>query len=288
MSLGLTDKLKKSPKIKSVSVTDDKKIKICWSKVEGTEKYAVKRSAEPGGDWETVAWAKKTEYVDETISENTTYWYKITAWKKLEGKKTSTKNSAVKAVVVSSVPAPEKVTVTSSKKTAITLKWKNIPEADGCIISRRNDFFSQIIPIALAKGESYTDEGIVSGQPYHYSLQFYKENGEDISHGNFSKEFDCIHLGSGKILDCKAGVLKRVRLSLRLVAGADGYIISRKEGKDGEYEQVQKTDGGFNLTVTDKVPKSFKKYYYRVSAYRIINGKEFVSAESKEISIISR
>ena len=60
------------------------------------------------------------------------------------------------------------------KKVAIELKWKNPEGADGCFIGRRNDFFSQIIPVAKLKGESFTDEGIVSGQVYHYSLQCFK------------------------------------------------------------------------------------------------------------------
>lgn len=287
MSLGLTDKLKKSPKIKSVCVTEDKKISISWTKVDGAEKYAVKRSTQAGGDFETVAWAKKPEFVDDTADENITYWYKITAWKKLEGKKTSTKNSAVKAVVISDMPAAEKVSVKAGDKPLIKIKWKNIPGVDGCIINRRNDFFSQIIPVAVAEGESYTDDGIVPGQPYHYSLQYYKKQGEEILHGNFSDEYDCIYLDSGKILSCKAGAFGRIKLSLRLVAGADGYIISRKDDKSAEYEQVIKTQDGFNLHITDKVPKHFKRYTYRVCAYKIVNGKEYLSWQSAETGVLS-
>lgn len=283
MSLGLTDKLKKSPKIKSITVTDEKKVSISWTKVDGAEKYAVKRSTQAGGDFETVAWAKKPEYVDDTVEKDVTYWYKITAWKKLEGKKTSTKNSAVKAVVVSDISAPQNISVKADGKGSIKISWKNIPGADGCIINRRNDFFSQIIPVASAKGESFTDEGIVPGQPYHYSLQYFTEKGETILHGIFSREYDCIYLDSGRILSCKAGLFKRVRLSLRLVAGADGYVISRKDDKDGEFIPVIKTQDGFGLQITDKVPKALKKYTYRVCAYKVINGEEFFSKQSSEV-----
>lgn len=281
MSLGVAEKLKVSPKIKSVEVTEDKHIKLKWSKVSLAEKYAVKRATEVDGDFEHLVWVKKCEFCDETAQEDTTYWYKITAWKKLEGKKTSTKTSGVKAVVISDIKPPEKISVKSAgKKVAAELKWKNAPGTEGCIIGRRNDFFSQIIPVATLQGESFTDEGIVSGQVYHYSLQCYKKGDDRDLKGNFSREYNCIHLDSGRVLEAKASPGKKVRLSLRLVAGADGYIIERSESKDGEYTVIGKTQSGFELTFTDKAPKAFRRWYYRCKAFKIIEGETFESIAS--------
>lgn len=281
MSLGVAEKLKVSPKIKSIAVNEERHIIIKWSKVPLAEKYAVKRATEAGGEFEHLTWVKKCEFTDETAEENTTYWYKITAWKKLEGKKTSTKTSGVKAAVISDIKAPEGITVKSKgKKTAIELEWKNPEGADGCFIGRRNDFFSQIIPVAKVQGESFTDEGIVSGQPYHYSLQCFKKGEEKELHGNFSKEYHCIHLDSGRVLEAKAGLGKTVRLSLRLVAGADGYIIERSDSKDGEWVEVGRTASGLELRFEDKAPKAFKTYYYRCKAFKSVKEQIFVSCES--------
>ena len=271
MSLGAIEKLKVSPKIKSIAVTEERHIALKWSKVPLAEKYAVKRATEAGGEFEHLTWVKKCEFTDETAEENTTYWYKITAWKKLEGKKTSTKTSGVKAAVISDIKAPEKISVESKgKKVAVELKWKNAEGTDGCIIGRRNDFFSQIIPVGKVCGESFIDEGIVTGQPYHYCLQCFKKGEEKELHGNFSAEYHCIHLDSGRVLEAKSAMGKKVNLSLRLVAGADGYIIERSDKKDGEYTEVAKTDSGFELRISDKAPKAFKTYYYRCKAYKTV------------------
>ncbi len=281
MSLGAAEKLKVSPKIKSIAVNDDRHIVLKWSKVPLAEKYAVKRATEAGGEFEHITWVKKCEFTDETAQENTTYWYKITAWKKLEGKKTSTKTSGVKATVISDIKAPENIRVNSKgKKVGIELKWNNPEGVDGCYIGRRNDFFSQIIPVAKVQGESFTDEGIVSGQPYHYSLQCFKKGEESELHGNFSKEYHCIHLDSGRILEAKSGMGKKVRLSLRLVAGADGYIIERSDSKYGEYKEVGRTSSGLELHFEDKAPKAFKTYYYRCKAFKSVKEQIFESYES--------
>ena len=71
MSLGVAEKLKVSPKIKSVAVTDDKHIALKWSKVPLAEKYAVKRATQADGEFEHLTWVKKCEYIDETAEENT-------------------------------------------------------------------------------------------------------------------------------------------------------------------------------------------------------------------------
>lgn len=289
MSLGAAEKIKVSPKIKSISVTDEKNLIIKWSKVAGAEKYAVKRATDPSGEFEHLTWVKKCEFTDETAEENTVYWYKITAWKKLEGKKTSTKTSAVKAAVISGIKPPEGVSAKAQdKKTAITLKWKNIDGVDGCVIGRRNDFFSQIVPVALAQGNTFTDDGIVTGQPYHYSLQYFKKEGEKTLYGNFGEEIHCIHLDCGKVLSAKALVGKKVAISLRLVAGADGYIIQRSSEKDGEYIAVGRTKDGLDLRFTDKVPNRLKTYYYRCVAFKTVSEIEFTSSPSAVLSVKSK
>lgn len=281
MSLGVAEKLKVSPKIKSITVTEERNITLKWSKVPLAEKYAVKRATEADGEFEHLIWVKKCEFTDEAAEENVTYWYKITAWKKLEGKKTSTKTSGIKAAVISDIAAPDKITASpKGKKTAIELKWKNPEGTDGCIIGRRNDFFSQIIPIGKVQGESFIDEGIVTGQPYHYSLQSFKKGEEKELHGNFSREYHCIHLDCGRVLEAKAAMGKRVNLSIRLVAGADGYIIERSESKDGEYIQVGKLDSGLSLRFSDKAPKALKTYYYRCKAFKEVEGQIFESVAS--------
>ncbi len=281
MSLGVAEKLKVSPKIKSIAIDEERHIVLKWSKVPLAEKYAVKRATVAGGEFEHLTWVKKCEFIDETAEENTTYWYKITAWKKLDGKKTSTKTSGVKAAVISDMKAPDAVKVKSvGKKIAIELKWKNPEGTDGCIIGRRNDFFSQIIPVAKVQGESFTDEGIVTGQPYHYSLQSFKKTEEKELHGNFSKEFHCIHLDSGRVLEGKSSLGRRVRLYMRVVAGADGYIIERSDSKDGTFTEVGRTSSGLDLRFYEKAPKPMKTYYYRCKAFKSVKDEIFESLPS--------
>lgn len=275
MSLEVITKLKSSPKIKSITVTEGNKLLIKWSKVEGAEKYAVKRARSDENEFEHIAWCKKTEFTDENVLSDTTYRYKIMAHKKLEDKKSSTKLSAVRAVVISDIPAPEGLSAAADKGCGIRLSWEKCEGADEYIISRRNDFYSQILPVARTRDNFFTDDKTVWGQPYHYSVQAIVRNGEEEKQGNFSTEVHFVNLDRGRILQAKAFRGKKIRLTLRIVTGADAYCIERSESEDGPWQEICRTENALEYCFTDKAPKAFRTYYYRVRAFKKVADAEF-------------
>ncbi len=285
--MDVVTKLKKCPKIKSVTVTEEKQLLLKWTKVEGAEKYAIKRALSDKGAFEHVAWSKKCEYVDVSAPVDVTCRYKIMAHKALEGKKASTKLSAVKSAIISDIPAPEKFSA-EVKDGKICLKWEKSECADGYIINRRNDFYSQILPVGRTGKCEYTDEKIVAGQPYHYSVQAFIKTEEGERQGNFSTEAHCVYLDCGEILESNASFGKKISLKVRIVAGADGYILQRSEKKDGPFTDVAKTEQGIDIRLNDKVEKRLKTYFYRAVAYKNVEGKQFLSNPTRIIQVKSR
>ncbi len=272
-------KLKVCPQITQTSVTDNGEICVRWTEVPEADKYAVQRSEKVDGEFERVAWAKSCVYIDKTVKENTTYWYRIVAVKELENKKKSKKTSPVTAMIVSAVPAPDCL-VAESKGANIRLDWKSPSGINEFLVYRRNEHFNQLLPLCSVKGNKFIDNSAVQGQVYHYSVQSLCGNGQ----GNFSKEVSCVSLDSGEIVYAKSRFLKKVDLKARIVAGADGYIFERSE--DGEsFEEIAKTDSDVSLRYTDTVKKAFSVYYYRVKAYKNACGKSFISKPSKSIKV---
>lgn len=272
----LTTKLKTFPKIKAIEVNEESHVSLKWTKVELAEKYDIKRSEKPTGPFAHVDWAKKTNFTDETVEKDITYWYKVIAWKRLEGKKTSTKASAVSPVVVSDIPAVPELSATAKNKT-IKLKW-NKGEGDKFFIYRKCDCFSRPIFVGEAKKAEFTDETPIPGQAYHYSVQVLKKGEEDkLLHGNFSSYTDACYLNDTQIISAKASHGKTVNITVRLVCGCDGYILERSENKDSDFIEVARTEELTQNLLSDKAPARLKTYYYRVRAYKIIDKKEFYS-----------
>lgn len=280
-------KLKVCPKITEISVVDNSKIKLCWISVPEAEKYGIKRSLQPDGEYETLKWIKETTYTDSTVSKDVTYWYKIIASKTLEGNKKSKKASPVAAGIVSDIPSPTELVAVPTGQNKIELSWKSSEENCSFVINRRNDFFDQILPVGNTKKAQFTDRDVVAGQVYHYSVRSVINDKEGQREGIFSDEVSCIYLDCGEIVEIKTGAFKRVFVKVRIVAGADGYILERSN--DGEsFKETARTDSGTALRFTDKADKLFGTYYYRTRAFKFIGDKEYVSEASKAVKVKTR
>ncbi len=274
----LKAKITVAPVITSISATEDKKVQLKWKKSPLAEKYDVMRALTPDGDFVHVDWATGTEFTDTTAERDTTYWYKVVAWKRMEGKKTSKKASTLKLVAVSDIPPAEGLTVKADKGN-IFLSWKTAP---GCKyhIYRRSELFSRPVPVGESKNGSFTDENAVSGQIYHYCLQTVKTGGDKELYGNFSKEAATAFIDTTEILSAKK-IWGRVSLDVKVVAGCDGYIFERSDRKDGGFTEVGRTEDITAVTFEEKSPSRLKSYYYRVRAYKKSGETELYGAYSE-------
>lgn len=289
MSLTGIDKLKESPRLNTVKGNnDDGTVILTWTKVEGAEKYAVKRADSENSDFEHIAWSKKTKFIDDTVEAYKTYHYKITAWKKLEGKKTSTKTSSARAVIVSDVKVPKNVQLKANSDGTVSIFWDKVKGAEKYIVLRRNSLCTDLLTIGVTKKNSFVDEVVVSGQPYFYAIQAVEVKDGKERPGKWSKQLAMVNLDKGSILSCKSALGKKVYLEFRIVAGADGYIIERSDKKDGEFVNVGTTDGQTAVEFCDKVPSALKNYYYRVKAYKLVNETEYISEPSAEVCVKSK
>lgn len=70
---------------------------------------------------------------------------------------------------------------------------------------------------------------------------------------------------------------KSITIKWNKASGADGYIIYRATTKKGKYKQIAKIVGKKNKYKIKNV-KYNKAYYYKVLAYKTINGKKIYSA----------
>ena len=64
------------------------------------------------------------------------------------------------------------------------------------------------------------------------------------------------------------------------VSGASGYEIYRSTKKTGTYSRVKSITSGSTTSYTNSGLTSKKGYYYKVKAYRTVNGKKVYSSYS--------
>ena len=74
---------------------------------------------------------------------------------------------------------------------------------------------------------------------------------------------------------------KQANVKWKKISNAQGYVVYRATSKNGKYKAVSTIKKGSTVSYTNKKLTSKKTYYYKVRAYRVVNGKKVYSGYSK-------
>lgn len=118
------------------------------------------------------------------------------------------------------------------------------------------------------KKNSYYDTNVVKGKKYKYYIKVYNKKGKKTHQ---SKEVKIKATAPELTLTVKSP--SALMLDWRPEKeshrkGIKGYRIYRSIKKNGRYTCIKKLAGKGTYTWTDKTMKAYKKYYYKVCAYR--------------------
>ena len=99
-------------------------------------------------------------------------------------------------------------------------------------------------------------------------------------YGAYSNVICSAKTPSKPVITVKNAGSKTVKVSWKKVSGANGYEVYRKSGSSAKYSIVQTVTSGNTLSYTNKKLIKNSKYYYKVRAYRIVNGEKIYSSFS--------
>ena len=276
------------PDIVSLEAIDDNSVVVTWLEAAGADRYIVKRVREGETEYQKISVVQKgiTSYTDTSITSQGVYRYIITAQKSEGLPKTIFKNGATKTVVVTDLKAPV-LTDVVSKKGRIVLSWQKTDEVDGYAILRRHSFMKDGVIIAETEGNvlSYTDNDFVKGPTFYYSVQGIVKDGESLIYSHPGNELVAVCLDSTEICEVKRLHGKKVRITVRLTSGAEGYVLLRCADEKGKYEEVARTESFSDFVLSDKAGKGAKSAYYKACAYKTVEGKVYFGPETKALLV---
>lgn len=174
---------------------------------------------------------------------------------------------------------PEKVTnlrITDKSTTCLKLEWDKVYGATGYNIYRttlKNGIYLKVGQVC--KDTTYfVDKDLNSGKNYFYKVKAYTKIGDKKYSGcpsDILYATTCPEQVESLRADCISNC--SIQISWATVCGASGYEVYRSTCKNGNYTRVAtKLDGKQNFYI-DNGLKSCKKYYYKVRAFRELNGK---------------
>ena len=73
---------------------------------------------------------------------------------------------------------------------------------------------------------------------------------------------------------------RKIKITWNAVKGSRGYVIYRSTSKNGNFKKIKVINGPVSRSWKNTRLKSKKKYYYKVRAYSVVNGKNVYGSYS--------
>jgi len=160
----------KSVKTKVVSATS---AKISWGKVADATGYQVRRATSKNGTYKTVKTTTGTSFTNTGLTAGKTYYYKVRAYKTVDGKKIYGDYSSI----VSVKPKPLKVTGVKATKAAsgqAKISWSKQANVTGYQIRRATSKNGTYKNVGSTTNSTYTNKKLTPGKTYYYKVRAYK------------------------------------------------------------------------------------------------------------------
>lgn len=180
-----------------------------------------------------------------------------------------TKNRTLKAEFAA-ISKPSISTVSSAGYNIIKIQWKAVTGAAGYSIYRSTRSSSGYKWVTNTGGTSYTDTGLNTGTKYYYKIKAYCTFGAVTYSGYSSYKSATPILGKPAGLKTAAGT-KSITVSWNATDGATGYELYGSTSKTSGFKLL-KSLSSLEYLHTSLV--TGKTYYYKVRAYRLVNGKK--------------
>jgi len=261
--------------------------KLTWSKVTGAHGYVIYRSTkkgETGKALKTITSGSTVSYNDKSVKIGTTYYYKIRAYRTVDGKRVYAGYSS-QVGRTAQLPGTTMVSTKKSSYKQITVKWKKVSAASGYALYRSTSESGSYTRVATIKGVdkvTYKDTVPVCGKTYYYKVRPYRTYNKKNYLGGSTKALEG-HTTPNTVQFNSNSASGRDYVKLRWdkSAGAKGYVIYRSTQKNKGFERIYTIKSAKTLSWTQKNLDEDTVYYYKVRGYTTVDGKNIYGSLSK-------
>lgn len=272
------------------AVSGSNSIKLSWSKLSNVTGYRVYRSTD-GKNFSYIKTLKGNNvltYADKNLTLEKKYYYQVRGYvdDTILNKRFYGELSEVASVAILRVS--QKVTsieATVSGYNSIKLCWNKLSNVTGYRIYRSIDGkdFAYLKTLKGTKVITYTDKDLTTGKTYYYKVRAYLDDTKSNKryYGAMSASVkEKPILDKVTIKSVTNSSAKKATLSWNKVTGASGYEIYQASSKTGTYTKVKTITSGSTLTYAKTNLDINKTYYYKIRAYRTVDGGKTYGAYS--------
>lgn len=174
----------------------DGQITLKWSAVKGAEGYCVYLVAYDGSSY-LLDKVSKTTAIHANLSNNTTFTYKVCAYKYVDDVLVEGDFSVAKSATVGiELNAPTDVTAKAGNE-QVTITWKKSDGAEGYVVYAYNMAQMTFVPVGIVTGTSFVHTGLTAGREYTYMVAAYKNVNGSVVYSGYSLAVTATPTSSG-------------------------------------------------------------------------------------------
>lgn len=166
-----------------VTVRNQRSLRLVWEKREGYDGYQLYMATRRNGTYRRIATTSRNTAAARKLTAGTTYYFKVRAYKTVNGKRQYTEFTKTMAVSTKLIQ-PKITSAQSQKKGRVTLKWKRDSKANGYRIYVKKAGSSKFRFVRDLTGNrriSCTLRGLKSGKYVSVRIRSFKTvNGERL------------------------------------------------------------------------------------------------------------
>ncbi|MDY4969311.1 MAG: hypothetical protein SO101_03490 [Lachnospiraceae bacterium] len=180
------------------------------------------------------------------------------------------------------------VTAKAAAYNQVKITWKKYANATSYIVYRKTSGTDWKL-LKETTALSYTDKTAATGTTYYYTVKAVSTTwgGKVYSQSAASVKAKTA-LTTPAVSSVTSSKTKQAAVTWKKVSGASGYVVYRATSKNGTYKAVKTIKSGSTVKYTDTKLTKGKTYYYKVKAYRTVNGKKVYSSYSSVKSVKSK
>ena len=263
------------------------KVKISWTCTPQCTGYDVYRAKAGSSSYTKVGTAKSgNEYFyDTTVAVGQAYTYKVKPAIGYDVFKGSTfAVSPASASVKTSMTAPK---ITAGKSLAYNqnkIAWSKVTGAQGYLVYRKTakTGYSLVGTITSGSTVTFTDKKAVTGTTYYYVVKSYRTvSGKKVPSAKSAAKAIKTTLPTTRIYSAVVSK-SSVQVKWNKVTGASGYEVYMATSATGKYVK-KATVSSSKLSYKVSGLTKNKNYYFKVKAYRTVNGKKVYSTASSAV-----
>lgn len=192
--------------------------------------------------------------------------------------------SVTKTLTIKAVSISPKQKTSAYANNSITLTWGKVTGATGYEVYRATTSTGTYKKVATTKNLSYKNSSLKAGTTYYYKVKAYKTVSGVKKYIGTSSAKAMITRPSTPTAKVTAGT-RKATITWNKVTGASGYEVYMSTSKTGTYSRI-KTVGSSVKSITKTSLVKGKRYYFKVKAYKTINGTKVYSGTSVIASVV--